>query len=285
MNPSFFNFGARYGACPAESGNSDVSIWLSVDPMADHRSWFSPYNYCQLNPLGRVDPSGALDDWFENELTGDVYYNSEYRKGDEGTGCMQGEGWKWMGKNDMFGKSDNNVINDNKNLATSNNFCGIYNTSGAIPDGYGHETMFSGDNAKEFMGNMGYEKALKQATIYSQSFIDREWTPGGSRSSNVMTSHIIIPEKYAYVKQNLVSSFKLYKGQAISNSYLNITESVGRYSYAYSAPKYNPMNTSCYKFLSSDFSHDKPPTIINGWSSYTFNNSLINDFVKKYGTK
>ena len=70
---------------------TETYIWLSVDPMSDERSWLSPYNYCQLNPLGRVDPSGALDDWFENELTGDVYYNSEYRKGDEGTGCMQGE--------------------------------------------------------------------------------------------------------------------------------------------------------------------------------------------------
>ncbi len=42
-------FGARYGACPAECGNSDLSIWLSVDPLADQRPWLSPYNYCQLN--------------------------------------------------------------------------------------------------------------------------------------------------------------------------------------------------------------------------------------------
>jgi len=65
-------FGARYGACPAESGNSDVSVWLSVDPMSDERSWLSPYNYCQLNPLGRVDPSGALDDGFVVDLEGEI---------------------------------------------------------------------------------------------------------------------------------------------------------------------------------------------------------------------
>jgi len=47
-------FGARYY-------NSDISIWLSVDPMADQRSWVSPYNYCQNNPIRRVDPTGALD--------------------------------------------------------------------------------------------------------------------------------------------------------------------------------------------------------------------------------
>jgi len=35
--------------------------WLSVDPMASERSWLSPYNYAQNNPINRVDPNGALD--------------------------------------------------------------------------------------------------------------------------------------------------------------------------------------------------------------------------------
>ena len=36
--------------------------WLSVDPMSDERPWISPYNYCQWNPIGRVDPWGMLDE-------------------------------------------------------------------------------------------------------------------------------------------------------------------------------------------------------------------------------
>lgn len=52
-------FGARYY-------NSDISLWLSVDPMAEERSWLSPYNYCQWNPIGRVDPTGMVDGWVED---------------------------------------------------------------------------------------------------------------------------------------------------------------------------------------------------------------------------
>ncbi|MFP4663142.1 MAG: RHS repeat domain-containing protein [Bacteroidales bacterium] len=48
-------FGARYY-------DSELSNWLSVDPMAEARSWVSPYSYVQNSPVMRVDPSGALDE-------------------------------------------------------------------------------------------------------------------------------------------------------------------------------------------------------------------------------
>jgi RHS repeat-associated protein len=48
-------FGARYY-------NADISIWLSVDPMASERAWLTPYNYVQNNPLKLVDPTGMLDE-------------------------------------------------------------------------------------------------------------------------------------------------------------------------------------------------------------------------------
>ena len=44
-------FGARYY-------NSDLSLWLSVDPMSDKYPSLSPYNYCAWNPLKIVDPDG-----------------------------------------------------------------------------------------------------------------------------------------------------------------------------------------------------------------------------------
>ncbi|MBR6334007.1 MAG: RHS repeat-associated core domain-containing protein [Bacteroidales bacterium] len=47
-------FGSRYYS-------SDLSIWLSVDPMSDKYASLSPYNYCANNPVKLVDPNG--EEW------------------------------------------------------------------------------------------------------------------------------------------------------------------------------------------------------------------------------
>ncbi|MDL2262896.1 RHS repeat-associated core domain-containing protein [Bacteroidales bacterium OttesenSCG-928-I21] len=44
-------FGARYY-------NSDLGIWLSVDPLAHKYPSLTPYNYCANNPVMLVDPDG-----------------------------------------------------------------------------------------------------------------------------------------------------------------------------------------------------------------------------------
>jgi len=51
-------FGSRYY-------NSDLSIWLSVDPMSDKYPNMSPYIYCANNPVKLVDPNGED---FESEI-------------------------------------------------------------------------------------------------------------------------------------------------------------------------------------------------------------------------
>ncbi len=47
-------FGSRYYSC-------DLSVWLSVDPMADKYPSTSPYAYCRNNPIILVDPNGMFD--------------------------------------------------------------------------------------------------------------------------------------------------------------------------------------------------------------------------------
>jgi len=47
-------FGSRYYS-------SDLSIWLSVDPMSDKYASTSPYAYCRNNPIVLYDPNGMFD--------------------------------------------------------------------------------------------------------------------------------------------------------------------------------------------------------------------------------
>ena len=46
-------FGSRYY-------NSDLSIWLSVDPMSDSIPYMTPYNYCKNSPIVMKDPNGEF---------------------------------------------------------------------------------------------------------------------------------------------------------------------------------------------------------------------------------
>ena len=59
-------YGARYY-------DSDISQWLSIDPMADKYPSLSPYNYCADNPVILVDPDGrdgvCIVDKKKKELT------------------------------------------------------------------------------------------------------------------------------------------------------------------------------------------------------------------------
>ena len=54
--------------------NSDLSIWLSVDPMSDKYPSTSPYTYCANNPVKLVDPNGEEIsdnlDWVKDLKTG-----------------------------------------------------------------------------------------------------------------------------------------------------------------------------------------------------------------------
>lgn len=52
METGLYYFGARYY-------DPELSIWMSVDPMAEKYPGWSPYNYTLLNPMKLVDPDGG----------------------------------------------------------------------------------------------------------------------------------------------------------------------------------------------------------------------------------
>ena len=47
----FHYYGSRYYS-------SEISTWLSTDPMADKYPSLTPYNYCANNPVKLIDPNG-----------------------------------------------------------------------------------------------------------------------------------------------------------------------------------------------------------------------------------
>ncbi len=55
METGYSYFGAR-------CYSSDLSVWLSVDPMAGKYPSLSPYTYCANNPVRLVDLNGMFDD-------------------------------------------------------------------------------------------------------------------------------------------------------------------------------------------------------------------------------
>ena len=61
---SYTYFGARYY-------DSELSVWLSVDPMSDKYPRLSPYNYCSWNPMILVDPNGMDTAFADNQARKD----------------------------------------------------------------------------------------------------------------------------------------------------------------------------------------------------------------------
>ncbi len=98
-------FGARYY-------DSDLSIWLSVDPMSDKYPSMSPYNYCANNPVILVDPDGREINTDFKDKKGNIIIHVEDGSNAvfQLTGSNQtNEYFKFIGFSDQGGKNKINL--------------------------------------------------------------------------------------------------------------------------------------------------------------------------------
>ena len=253
-------FGSRYYS-------SDLSVWLSVDPMASNYPSLSPYVYCANNPVKVVDPNG--EDWFENELTGDVYYNKNYRKGDEKE--LKGEGWKWMGENNMFGQSADDAITANLDIAD------VY----AQGDSY-DRVGFSGSNAEKFMSNMGYKSVPTQVVSYEDVY-QNSVSANPYQHINISNGLVIdYAEKVGYVpsnyKENCRTTVNTIYGKF--DPIKNNMKSVSRVTISYQRSRI-PSEVSSFLHAMNG-QHDYINRIQTSISNYKGNIPLVNTFLKQF---
>ena len=258
-----YYYSARYYAPPT---------FISRDPMFEKYPSISPYTYCGNNPIILIDPNG--EDWFQNELTGEVYFNSEIGKDGAGTGNMEGDGWKWMGNNNMMGAVDNEFVNKYQSLAhEGGGTAGVFNVGdeNGFHDGY---EMNFGSNSEKFMNEMGYKSVVSQAFVYDKSA--NEKIQAGPFSNNFLTGEkITIGEKYTYVPKNYQQSGEKRDYLEQTRPYMSFSGYAGLINVYRSQYNYSSSKKHSLPFIGADV---RVNSFYRSWGKYSGGNATIEKY-------
>jgi len=191
-------FGARYY-------NSDVSVWLSVNPLSDKYPSLSPYMYCAGNPVMLVDPDGRNhrppDEFVYNAKSG------EYTKISDLGGCevdfIHHIGGSHNGKTEILNKK----TGENAFMKTSRYLRGytrrgnitwrnIYNEwkNGTGPEKsliYGEKHVMNKELLQSYQVNAAYEKFMEEGGRKKTYFEGRFGLLGLFRSNANMTEQMV----------------------------------------------------------------------------------------------
>ena len=247
-----------------------ITMWLSVDPMADKYPSISPYAYCAWNPMKLVDPDG--NDWYKNELTGAIYYNNNVKgAGAAGTGAMKGEGWNYLGANGMFAtgpfqNTDWIIVTKNGGKWYHNKYTGRIDM----------ELSLDGNNAKSLMKSVGYQQVPTQVITYNDTYTQDMSGLQGHTFHLTYGNEYEYAEKIAYIPDSYRESRRSIVGRTEYGNYdpfKNSTPYANRQTISY----YDP--STFVKVIGAIFSGLKP--IHGGYHDYVnrYNFGSINNYI------
>jgi RHS repeat-associated protein len=275
-----------------------VARFLSPDPIIqspENTQSYNSYSYVMNNPLRFTDPSGfvALDncDWFVNGVSGDVYYNSEYKKGDEDK--IEGEGWEHFAENGKLNASGEESVDLNILLANQDLTDDLTVTeAGKVrlsPDktvsSFSSEATFKGKDAEVLMSGQGYR--LAPVTSYEEirhDFPVNQILPGGGSVVVNNLSGVQVVTERTYVAKDKIGTKNINLFTIVSES-VNSHTTYTRTNYTYS--KRNWLSEKLKSIMpyieSTQGSHrsgSENIKIVNSWDNIN-KNSKLNEFKGK----
>lgn len=255
-----------------------IGRFANVDPLGDEFPWQSSFIAFDGNPINVSDPTGMFGvgppDWYQNIYNGDVGFNSSYR-GQEGAALM-GPGFSYLGSNNMFsngsfGSSDYNLLYQ-------------YDAITNLDIGSPLKGYFSGNRAKSFMGDMGYEFMPTQQTIYEMRG-EMEYENGPNKSlTNIYGSFTRITEKSRYLEAGAYEILPYAITETLSAGFEPI-HTVSRFQIDYTNSILLEYYHKAINFnIKWGGTHDdRRTTTYDFWKDYPRNNSLINSFREEKG--
>ena len=170
-------------ASSAQYYNSDLSIWLSVDPLVDKYPNLSPYTYCADNPVRLVDEDGraiwivgedgkkyrydryGLYDNRGNDVSAtirDRYVSQVYNALQELANSSNDEISSRL--DDLISNSKKQIIQDTKKLTIPTNICVPMDNNYANPDvGCGSYVFFNSKHHYQFPDGAGSNSSASLA--------------------------------------------------------------------------------------------------------------------------